>query len=50
MVPGTHGSTFGGTPLAVAVGNAVLDVLLEDGFLDGVNKMGRLLWYRLNGW
>ena len=48
MVPGTHGSTFGGTPLAVAVGNAVLDVLLEDGFLDGVNKMGRLLWDRLN--
>ena len=48
MVPGTHGSTFGGTPLAGAVGNAVLDVLLEDGFLDGVNKMGRLLWDRLN--
>jgi acetylornithine/N-succinyldiaminopimelate aminotransferase len=48
MVPGTHGSTFGGTPLAVAVGNAVLDVLLEDGFLDGVDKKGRLLWDRLS--
>ena len=33
MVPGTHGSTFGGNPLAVSVGNAVLDVLLEDGVL-----------------
>ena len=48
MGPGTHGSTFGGTPLAVAVGNAVLDVLLEDGFLDGVDKKGRLLWDRLS--
>ncbi|HRD76081.1 MAG TPA: aspartate aminotransferase family protein [Hyphomicrobiaceae bacterium] len=36
MVPGTHGSTFGGNPLAMAVGNAVLDVALEKGFLDGV--------------
>ena len=36
MVAGTHGSTFGGNPLATAVGNAVLDVVLEDGFLDNV--------------
>lgn len=36
MVPGTHGSTFGGNPLAMAVGNAVLDVVLEDGFLETV--------------
>jgi acetylornithine/N-succinyldiaminopimelate aminotransferase len=36
MVAGTHGSTFGGNPLATAVGNAVLDVILEDGFLDNV--------------
>ncbi|HJZ33981.1 MAG TPA: aspartate aminotransferase family protein [Hyphomicrobiaceae bacterium] len=36
MVPGTHGSTFGGNPLAVAVGNAVLDAVLEPGFLDHV--------------
>ena len=48
MLPGTHGSTFGGNPLAVAVGNAVLDVLLEDGFLDSVDKTGRLLWERLS--
>ena len=40
MVGGTHGSTFGGNPLAMAVGNAVLDVLLADGFLDSVCDMG----------
>lgn len=38
MTAGTHGSTFGGNPLAMAVGNAVLDVILEDGFLDDVQK------------
>ena len=48
MVPGTHGSTFGGNPLAVSVGNAVLDVLLEDGFLKGVEKKGQILWDRLS--
>ncbi len=36
MTAGTHGSTFGGNPLATAVGNAVLDIALEPGFLDGV--------------
>ena len=36
MVPGTHGSTYGGNPLAMAVGNAVLDAVLEPGFLDRV--------------
>ncbi len=36
MVPGTHGSTYGGNPLAMAIGNAVLDVLLEDGFMEQV--------------
>ena len=39
MVPGTHGSTFGGNPLATAVGNAVLDAILEPGFLDHVQAM-----------
>ena len=34
MVPGTHGSTFGGNPLAMRSANAVIDLLLEDGFLD----------------
>ncbi|WP_439817013.1 aspartate aminotransferase family protein [Zavarzinia sp. CC-PAN008] len=36
MTAGSHGSTYGGNPLAMAVGNAVLDVILEDGFLDRV--------------
>jgi acetylornithine/N-succinyldiaminopimelate aminotransferase len=36
MTVGTHGSTFGGNPLAMAIGNAVMDVLLEPGFLDAV--------------
>jgi acetylornithine/N-succinyldiaminopimelate aminotransferase len=36
MTPGTHGSTFGGNPLAMAVGNAVLDIILAPGFLEGV--------------
>lgn len=36
MTPGTHGSTFGGNPLATAVGLAVLEAVLEDGFLDAV--------------
>lgn len=40
MTPGTHGTTFGGNPLAMAVGNAVLDIVLEDGFLEGVRARG----------
>jgi len=43
MVAGTHGSTFGGNPLAVAAGNAVLDVMLAPGFFDGVNATAALL-------
>ncbi len=39
MTAGTHGTTFGGNPLAMAVGNAVLDVVLADGFLDRVNAL-----------
>jgi len=42
MVPGTHGSTFGGNPLAVAAGNAVMDTMLEPGFFDSVQKKSRL--------
>ncbi|VAW19925.1 Acetylornithine aminotransferase [hydrothermal vent metagenome] len=46
MVPGTHGSTYGGNPLACAVGNAVLDRVLEPGFIENVEKMGqRLNWH-----
>jgi acetylornithine/N-succinyldiaminopimelate aminotransferase len=40
MVAGTHGSTFGGNPLATAVGNAVLDIMLEPGFLEEVGQKG----------
>ncbi|MDQ0318823.1 acetylornithine/N-succinyldiaminopimelate aminotransferase [Pararhizobium capsulatum DSM 1112] len=39
MIAGTHGSTYGGNPLAMAVGNAVLDVVMEDGFLDHVRNV-----------
>jgi acetylornithine/N-succinyldiaminopimelate aminotransferase len=47
MTAGTHGSTFGGNPLAMAVGQAVLDVLLADGFLDEVKRKGLYLKQRL---
>lgn len=43
MVFGTHGSTYGGNPLAMAAGEAVLDVILADGFLDHVTRMGERL-------
>ncbi|HEX8387697.1 MAG TPA: aspartate aminotransferase family protein, partial [Sphingomonas sp.] len=43
MVAGTHGSTYGGNPLAMAAGEAVLDVILEPGFLERVDEMGRRL-------
>ena len=43
MTPGTHGTTFGGNPLAMAVGNAVLDVILAPGFLPDVVKKGERL-------
>ncbi len=38
MTAGSHGSTYGGNPLAMAAGNAVLDIILAPGFLDGVQK------------
>jgi acetylornithine/N-succinyldiaminopimelate aminotransferase len=47
MTPGTHGSTFGGNPLAMAAGNAVLDVMLAEGFLDRVKRIGLLFRQRL---
>ncbi|NGO54009.1 aspartate aminotransferase family protein [Allomesorhizobium camelthorni] len=43
MTPGVHGTTFGGNPLAMAVGNAVLDVVLEDGFLEEISRKGLLM-------
>ena len=39
--PGTHGSTFGGNPLAMSVGNAVLDQILKKGFLKNVQKISK---------
>ena len=43
MTAGVHGTTFGGNPLAMAVGNAVLDVVLEEGFLDEVSRKALLM-------
>ncbi len=42
MVPGTHGSTYGGNPLATGVANAVLDVILQPGFIDDGADEGRV--------
>src|SRR5258707_172890 len=47
MAPGSHGSTFGGNPLAVAAANAVLDVMLEHSFFVHVRKMSLLLKQKL---
>ena len=47
MTAGTHGSTFGGNPLAVAAANAVLDVMLAPGFFDHVKRMSLLLKQKL---
>ena len=48
MTPGTHGSTFGGNPLAMSVGNAVLDIILKKGFLDDVKEKGKYFDQGLN--
>ena len=47
MTAGTHGSTFGGNPLATAVGNAVLDVVMAPGFLEGVQDRSLYLKQKL---
>ena len=44
LKPGTHGTTYGGNPLACAAGNAVLDIVLAPGFLDQVDRVARHLW------
>ncbi|MET1414176.1 aspartate aminotransferase family protein [Roseibium sp. HPY-6] len=49
LAPGTHGTTFGGNPLAMTVGNAVLDVVLADGFLEEVQKKGLSFKQKLAG-
>jgi acetylornithine/N-succinyldiaminopimelate aminotransferase len=47
MTPGTHGSTFGGNPLAMAAGNATLDVVTEPGFIERVQRIALLFKQRL---
>jgi acetylornithine/N-succinyldiaminopimelate aminotransferase len=49
MTAGTHGSTFGGNPLGTAVANAVLDVILAPGFLEGVQQRALSLKQKLAG-
>ena len=48
MVAGTHGSTFGGNPLAMSVGSAVLEVILKKGFLKNVTKISSYFHLELN--
>jgi acetylornithine/N-succinyldiaminopimelate aminotransferase len=48
MVPGTHGSTYGGNPLAMAVANAVLDVITAPGFIAEAEKRGAYLWKKFD--
>jgi len=48
MVPGTHGSTFGGNPIAMNVGNAVLDQIFKKGFLKNVQKTSKYFHNELN--
>lgn len=49
MTPGTHGTTYGGNPLAMAVGNAVMDVITEPGFLESVNDRANEFTQGLSG-
>ena len=48
MISGTHGSTFGGNPLAMSVGNAVLDMIFKKGFLKNVQKISSYFNSELN--
>ena len=48
MIPGTHGSTFGGNPLAMSVGNAVLDQIYKKGFLRNVKDLSKYFHFELN--
>ena len=48
MVPGTHGSTYGGNPLAMVVGNTIMDEVFKKGFLENVRKNSKYFLYRLN--
>ena len=48
MTPGSHGSTYAGNPLAVRVGNAVMDIMLAEGFLENVVEVGNYLKNKLD--
>ncbi len=48
MTPGSHGSTFGGNPLAMSVGNAVLDQIFKKGFLSNIRKLSNYFHSELN--
>ena len=47
MTKGTHGTTYGGNPLAMAVGTAVINEIMAKGFLEKVDKVARYLWVKL---
>ena len=48
MTPGTHGSTFGGNPLAMAVGNTVMDIVSNKKFLNNIKNLSKYFLSRLN--
>ena len=48
MTPGTHGSTFGGNPLAMAVGNTVMDIVSKKNFLKNIKKLSKYFLFKLN--
>ena len=48
MIPGSHGSTFGGKPLAMSVGNAVLDQIFKKGFLNNLKKVSKYFYKELD--
>jgi len=48
MVPGTHGSTYGGNPLAMVIGNVVMDEVFKKGFLSNVRKNSKYFLNKLN--
>ena len=48
MVPGTHGSTFGGNPLAMSIGNTVMDIVSNKKFLNNVKHLSKYFMFKLN--
>ena len=46
MTPGTHGSTFGGNPLAMAVGNTVMDIVSSKKFLNNIKKIIKIFYFK----